>query len=180
MGLVLVTPPAAEPLSTGDAKQHLRVDDASDDQVIGALVIATRHWAEKVLRQALVTQTWDLTLDAFPACLEVPRPPLQSVTWIRYVDPDGVLQTLSASLYQVDAAAKPARIVPAYDQSWPDTRAQLAAVSVRFVAGYGLAQDVPQWVKAAMKLYLGALYEGRGDTAPLIDTAERMLLANRL
>ena len=66
MPSVLVTAPAAEPLTLAEAKLHLRVDDTADDALIGALITAARQHAEHDTRRALVTQTWKLALDASP------------------------------------------------------------------------------------------------------------------
>lgn len=72
-GLVLVTPPAVEPLtvadgSATDVKLWLRIDsgDTSQDVLLGALVKAARQRCERVTRRALVTQTWRYALDRFP------------------------------------------------------------------------------------------------------------------
>lgn len=47
---------------------HLRIDDGdtSQDDLITALIQATREHAEAVLRRALVSQKWELVLDQFP------------------------------------------------------------------------------------------------------------------
>src|SRR4030067_860491 len=84
---------------------------------------------------ALITQTWELYLDAFPAWeIRVPKPTLQSITSIVYTDTDGILQTLAGSMYLVDNKSEPGRITPAFGEVWPVTRAQINAVIVRFVA----------------------------------------------
>jgi hypothetical protein len=71
-----------------------------------------------------------------------------------------VTQTWSSSLYTVDAPAgefaEPGRIYPAYGQVYPVTRAQPAAVTIRFVCGYGAAASaVPGPIRSAMKLLIG-------------------------
>lgn len=64
----------------------------------------------------------------------VPCVPLISVTSITYIDVDGVTQTLSSSLYSITDPAKGV-ITLNYGESWPTTRWQPNAVTVRFVAG---------------------------------------------
>lgn len=96
----------------------------------------------------------------------IPKPPLISVTSITYVDTDGATQTWASSNYTVDAPvgdfAEPGRICPVYGQVYPVTRAQPAAVTIRFVAGYGAAASaVPQPIKSAMKLLIGIWYANR-------------------
>ena len=143
MPLTLVTPPTLEPLTLAEATSHLRVDLNDDDDLITDLITAAREYAETVTRRALLTQTWDLKLDAFPASsgtpVRLPFPPLQSVTSIQYVDTNGDTQTWSSDDYIVDAPSGPqavqGRITPAYQESYPTTRGIINAVTIRFVTG---------------------------------------------
>lgn len=165
MGLKLITAPSVEPITLEEARQHLRVTSTSEDALILALVTTARLHAEEISERAFVTQTWDYSLDAFPAGIfELPKAPLQSVTSVTYLDTDGASQTLDSSLYKVDAVSDPGRIAPAYGEVWPSTRDEPNAVTVRFVAGYGLAAAVPRPLKQAMLLILGHLYMNREDT----------------
>ncbi|MCL4818940.1 MAG: head-tail connector protein [Vicinamibacteria bacterium] len=184
MNLRLVTPPPLEPASLEEAKLHLRVDHAADDELIKLLVTAARQRVEAFTSRALCTQTWTLNLAGFPAdAIEVPLPPLQSVTHIKYVDPAGTLQTWSADEYFVEIPSGPtaerARIYPRFDCSYPDTRAQPDAVEVQFVCGYGNPDAVPAALRVALLLRLGDLYARResGVTGPFTETkAEQMLM----
>lgn len=160
--LTRITAPAVEPVTLAEAKLHLRVDSNDEDVHIAGLITAAREQAESNTRRALITQTWRLTLDAFPGIIELPRPRLQAVTSVQYVDTGGVMQTLDASAYQVAGTSEPARILPAYGRNWPATRHQLEAVSITYTAGYGNAgADVPASIRQWMLLYIGALYENR-------------------
>lgn len=169
MSLVQTVAPTVEPITLDEAKLHLRVDDPSEDALIESLITAAREQAEEFTRRQLCTATWRMKLDWFPCDpnefgrseIVLPKPPLQSVTSITYVDADGATQTLSSSLYTVDTSSEPARLVPAYGEVWPTPRSQADSVTVTFVAGYGAASAVPASVKAAMKLLIGHLYENR-------------------
>ncbi len=164
MPRALVTPPAAEPVTLSEAKAHLRVTATDDDSSITAQIAAARVWAEDFTQRALITQTWDLKLDAFADEMEIPLPPLQSVTSVKYLDADGAEQTLAATEYTVDTAAERGLVRLAYGKAWPATRAQANAVTIRFVAGYAGAAAVPGTIKAACLLVIGELYARREDS----------------
>jgi uncharacterized phiE125 gp8 family phage protein len=164
------TAPTDEPLTLVEAKEHLRVDDAADDDLIANQRKAARVYVETVLGRQLMLATWNLYLDSFPSGdtpIYVPLPPLLSVVSITYVDTDGVSQTEASTVYTVDTDREPGRIYLAYDQSWSDTRSQRKAVTVQFTAGYSsgnaAAQQlaVPQTIKAAILFVLADLYENR-------------------
>ena len=134
--------------------------NTTGDPELNALIRTARVAAEGYTRRALVTQTWDLKLDYFPRwTINVPKPTLQSVTSITYVDTDGTTQTLAADQYLVDTSSTPARITPAFGLVWPITRWQNNAVTVRFVAGYGLAAAVPDGIKTWMLIRIKHLFD---------------------
>lgn len=162
MGLTLVTPPIGEPVTLADAKAHLRVDGTDDDALITALITSARRQAEHLTGRALLTQSWKLTLEAFPAdSLDLPYPPLQSVGSISFLDSAGVRQTLAVADYQTITDEMVGRVVPAYGKCWPACRVVPGAVEVEFTVGYGLAAAVPQDITAWMLLAIGTLYMQR-------------------
>lgn len=189
--LSLVTAPAKNPITwEGHVKGHLRLSGEAERQRIEQLLIpAATRWAESETNRALITQTWKLVLDAFPCdrsiALELPKAPLQSVTWVKYVNEDGVLTTWSSSEYVVDAPAgeeaMPGRIWPAYDKSWPTVRTQRNAVEIQFACGYGNADDnVPALIKAAMLLIVGEQFQRREAAIAGTIIAEVPLSARRM
>lgn len=164
----LVTAPAEEPITSLEAKEHLRVeaDDFSQDATIARLIAAARRKVERDTWRVLVTQTWDAFYDGFPAdsCpLVLPKPPLQSVTSVKYTDSDGTtVTTFAAASYFVDAASEPARVALHDGGEWPsDTLRPANGVEVRLVAGYGAAADVPEHFKQMMLLLVGHWFENR-------------------
>ncbi len=109
-----------------------------------------------------MTAIWKLYLDAFPAQIRLPRPPVASITSIEYLDTDGNLQTLATTVYQSDLISEPPRIMLAEGQNWPSTQSgTYNVVTVTYVAGYTDAASVPAAFKTAIKMWAGDLYEHR-------------------
>lgn len=135
--------------------------NTTNDPLLTQIIASVRQTVEERIGRALITQTREKVLDAFPECIYLERPPVASVTSVKYIDIDGVEQTLSASLYQVDTESEPARVKPAYGQTWPATRAQDNAVRVRYVCGYGASASVPQPIRSYMLLRIKHAYDQR-------------------
>lgn len=165
MPLVLQTAPTTEPVTTAEAKTHLRVTTSDDDTYIGTLITVARRHVETITGRALINQTWDYFLDNFPPGdkIVIPLPRLSSVTSVKYTDKDNVQTTFAASKYIVDTNNEPGQIVLAYGESWPTfTPKPINAVEIRFVAGYGSgAANVPEGIKQAMLLLIAHWYENR-------------------
>ncbi len=158
--------PSVEPVSLEEAKLHARVDGDSDDAVLSAFVTAARIWAEDFCRRSFLSSTWELCLDEFPGCDEeicLERPKIISVSSIAYIDTGGTTQTLSSSLYRVDAKSTPGRITPIAGQVWPATQCDTTnTVTVTFTAGYGTtAASVPQPIRTAIAILASHLFENR-------------------
>lgn len=184
MPLQLVTPPAEEPVSLAEAKQHLRVDGGDDDLLIGSLIIAARQAAETKTGRQLITARWKLVLDAFPgpslmqsatgASFSLPghaillaKCPVQAVVSIEYMDMNGATQVMPPGDYVLDAACEPARLTPVFGKTWPPTLPQIGSVIVTFDAGYGAGSSVPEGIKSWIKLRVGSLYGHREEMAVL-------------
>jgi uncharacterized phiE125 gp8 family phage protein len=166
MSIVLVTGPTDEPVSLGEAKNHLRVDITDDDAYIESLITVARRSCEYIANKKFITQTWNLLLDGFPGStkLELPKSldPLESVTHIKYYDVDDQPTTYDAANYVIDIYSQPARIVLKSGSSWPGDILRVAnGVEVQVVVGFGDDADVPMEVKQAMLLVVGHLYENR-------------------
>lgn len=183
-GLVVVTPPANEPISLDAQGEYSRVDanDSSQTNTLNDFIGTARLHLEERYDRALVTQTLRLTLDKFPgmiggsidgpgfwfwgggdAPIYLPRPPLQSIISIQYVDGAGVTQTMSSSDYQVDTASQPGRVMPVFGKLWPVTQGpvRLNAVTITYVAGYGGPSSVPAPICSALKTYVQYCNENR-------------------
>lgn len=179
----LTTPPAEEPVTLAEIKDHLRVSGTAEDSLLTLYAQMAREAVEEETWRALMPQTWTLYLPGWPAngVIELPRPPLASVTAITYTDEDGVEGTLAASNYRVDTAREPGRVVLAPNGAWPvDALDSVNGVAVEFVAGYADASAVPVTAKAAILLQIGEIYANReavivGSTPQLAPAVARLI-----
>lgn len=130
----LTTGPASEPITLAQAKLHLRVDGAGDDALITALIVAAREQAEFLLGQRLVTQTWQLQLQAGECVSLEGFLPIQSIT--------------ATSSYELDG-------------HWPPVLSTVEANTVSITCGFGGAQAVPVSIVQWMLLRIGGWYEQR-------------------
>ena len=168
MALRAISPPTSMAVSLVEAKRHLRVDHDDDNLLITAYILsAIGHVDGKdgMLGRALVDQTWELVLDAFPVNeIKIPLPPLISIISIKYDDVAGNEFTLSPSLYTVDNVKEPGWVLP--DGSWPGTFDGVNSVRIRYRAGYlslgsPPVTEVPEDIKLAILLMVGTAYAQR-------------------
>jgi len=185
-GLALQTAPSGDVVTLDAATSFCNIDD--DDTASEALlqdliipaVVQLLDGPDGIMNRALLRQTWDMSLHRFPSgsCLLMPLPPLVSVTSISYIDTAGDSQTWSSSNYTVDTSREPGGIFPAFNQSWPATREQANAVTVRFVAGY---LEVPAPLRLAVLSLVSHYYQFREPTiigtviGEIPDHVDRML-----
>ena len=164
MSLTLVTAPEQEPLTLEEAKAQLRLDFDEDDALVRRLIIAARMWVEGQTKKALMTQTWDQTIDwCWPVKFGLPwiefeKNPVTSVTSITYQSGASPQPTLNATQYTVVSREHSSYIAPAYGVSWPTPLSVPEAVTVRFIAGY---TDVPEPLKHAVAMLVAHWYEQR-------------------
>lgn len=199
MGLSLYTAAAVEPVTLAEVRSHCRIDDHSDDAYLVLLIKAARQFAETYSRRQFVTATWKLYLDRFPFganetisdsqsycrdAIILPRPPLQSITSIAYIDANGASQSFTN--YTSDIYGEPGRVQPAYGYTWPTARLQPNAITITYKAGYGgsaPANDaasvaaVPQPIKHAIMMLAANWYENREPSNADANTAPKVLFA---
>lgn len=135
---------AVEPLSTAEAKTHLKIDGSDQDTYIASIIKAARQHAEEYTFRSFITQTWKMYLNGWPDVIRLPRGVVQSVTSVEYIDSAGSTQTVGSSLYTTSLGGE-IGLIRAVD-SWPETNSDYEEnVIVTFVAGYGDAStDLPE------------------------------------
>lgn len=150
------TAAATDPITTAEAKTHARVTTSAEDTLIGGYIAEATIFVQNWLNRQLVTATLTAYPKKFPAggtFIELPRPPLSSISAVRYVDTSGDTQTLTSTVYQSDANSFVGRFALARNQAWPAVRGGvLSPIEIDFVCGYGVASAVPENFKSMIKL----------------------------
>jgi len=138
----VVTGPLYEPVSRDLAKVWCRVDDddTSQDAIVDLLLTAARERAEDITGRAFVERDLELLMDDLPddQIIVLPYPPVQSVSYVRYVDTGGAEQELSGSPtpWILDTGSEPARLSPLQAASWPSTQGTISNVRIGFRCGH--------------------------------------------
>jgi uncharacterized phiE125 gp8 family phage protein len=147
MRTIVITPPQPV-VSWADIDQHLALggDTSRQSYVEGLAAAATamidgpRGW----LGRAIGEQVLEARFNSF-ACtdLMLPYPEIQTILSVKYIDPDGIEQTMDPADFEVAGRV----LFPKWGTAWPATRGTHEAVKVRYQAGY---LDVPEPIKRAI------------------------------
>jgi len=172
----VTTEPEVEPIDIDEAKLNLRVDCDADDDLITALIVAARRWCEDYENRAYITQTITAKTFWLPDQIILPRPLLQSVTSIAYIDTAGDEQTLSSDLYAVDVFREPGQVTKAYNATYPSVRGDVNGVTIVYKAGYGDAStDVPQETIQAIQIMIQYFYDDRAGEGKIPPAVKNLL-----
>lgn len=192
-GLTLIAAPAALPVSFQEITQYARLDDLENEAIIFGMIRAVvehvsgyRGW----MNRQLISATYQLSADTFDELLcrdglsiALPRPPLQAVTAVTYVDVSGNRVAWDAANYVVLTNREPGLLRLAETASWPSHRGAPHRVEITYVAGYGDDLNaVPQDLRLALaalvsywnenrEAYLGSAFLPR----PVANQAEAIL-----
>lgn len=166
-----ITAPTAQPVTLAEVKASARITHSYQDTMLSSLILAAVESVEEYCNRSLITQTWKITRDDIDDEDDgiLPRPPLQSVSSVKYIDTTGIQQTADSSIYQVDTASEPGNISLLPGQMWPATACGYKNTwEITFVAGYGATSaSVPEKIRQAIiALVVHWLDKGMGDVIP--------------
>jgi uncharacterized phiE125 gp8 family phage protein len=195
MNITVIVEPPFEPVTLSEVYASLRLDPEGSpmthphDDMLNRYISTARQEVEAMARRCLIEQTLRLSMSGWPInydtwvqswsrnnlvrSIRLYRPPVRSVSSVKYYDEDNVLQTLSASDYYItddpvpELRFKTTFVTPTlYDR--PD------AVRIEYVCGYDpssespttqaeYAANVPSRLKDAIIIGVQLLYD---DLAP--------------
>lgn len=170
MGVVILAPPATEPVSVAEAAALARVPVDPDGAGLAALIPAARAIVESRTGLALVTRRVRETraaADLNPqGAFSATFAPVRQIFAARWIAAAGASGALTATCAAADLRG---RICAA-----PPPSAE--AVEIDMEVGFGAATDAPAALRQAVLELAVALYLGRGDPARPIVTAKVLAL----
>ena len=175
----------AAPVDVGELRKHARIidNDVDQDDVLNSLIETANDHLISYLERSLLNRTIAYTADSFSpggrgilddwwytvipfgrpsgGLVQLPVVPVSNIDSFQYVDSAEVTQSLTPSDYILDADN--GRLQPSSDLTvWPQTAAQINAVTITYTAGYGDAMaDIPARLRTALYMLVGHWYENR-------------------
>jgi len=182
MGLIVITPPAAEPITVAEARAQCSIDGTEHDAVLALCIAGARAKCEGLTQKLLITRTVEQNLDAFPVVdeLQLRGSPAVSIVSLTYTATSGAAQALDPTAYTLDATDPAAPwLLPAYGTTWPATRDSINAVRVRYIAGFGASgaavpADIRIWLLMTTA-YLFSQREAMDATGRVTDIPSRFV-----
>ena len=162
--------PATTPISLSELKSYLKITTSTDDTLLLLIIDLVTEVAEKIMRRDLISKTYTTYRDAISFTskyLVLRRSKLLAVNYIKYIDINDVLITISPTIYSNTIEADYSKIFLNKNENWPsDVQDVPQAIQISFDAGYGtLSIDVPADIRGALLQHAALFYENRGDCA---------------
>jgi len=164
----MVNGPAVEPVSTAEAKAHLRIALGDEDALIGALIASARRVAEARTGLLFIAQRWTLFRDRWPddGVIDIPLSPVREVTELGVFGEEGEKAVVDPAHYVVDTASRPARLLLRGSRQWQPPGRCLNGIAITVEAGFGeTPQSVPPPLRQAVLMLVAHWYAHRGDEA---------------
>jgi uncharacterized phiE125 gp8 family phage protein len=177
MKIQIVTARPVDGLSLSEAKEQLRIETTvfDHDAALRRYIKAAHNYAESITGRTLVQTTYDYWIDRWPPgnFIELPRPPLSSITSVAYTKWDSSSATLTADDdYVADTDSEPGRVVLEYDETWPtDELHPKNPIKIRYVGGYtsgssptDYRENIPEEIRIAMLMLVAHWFNQREAT----------------
>lgn len=153
-----------EPITVAEAKQWLNIDYDDQDTVIASIIKAARLKIEKRCGISIALKQYEIKAASFEG-IALQNPPIVSVDAVKYLDTDGVEQTVPPSDYVLMDDAYAPYLFPVVD--WPSTAQRPDAVRVTYTSGIDIEDsppdEVPDDLLQAMRLLIGHFAENREE-----------------
>ena len=161
--LTVMVPPDEPAVSLASAKAYLRIGHSGEDDLIVDLVDAATKRLEQIAGLALMRQTMQLTWLHWPPAIagrgaRLPVSTISSLVSVKIYSAEDI-ETDVSERFQIDCGRlrlRPWSMLPGLSLG--------EQVVVRFEAGFGTTEEVPEDLQEAVLRLVGAIYRARpGD-----------------
>ena len=178
MTIIIVTPPASEPVSLAEAKLFLRVDHDAEDDLIATLITAAREAVEAACGRALIKRRVRESLDIWRrdavGCAMLGLGPVTNIVAVRLLAANGSQSVIDAGRYRLEGAGDRPRLV--FEAGVPATLRQAGGVEIEYDSGFAeTGEELPTALRVATLQIVCALYEARLGEAAIPETARALM-----
>jgi uncharacterized phiE125 gp8 family phage protein len=153
----VITPPASEPVTTQELKDHLRLNDSSEDSLLAGFIKTARLQFELNTGVAVLPTVFRQHFYAIAGPIYLYRGNVSAIGSVMYWNTAG--NFVSDSTYLSDLISNPAKV---WWQVYPVTHSDKSPKGyVEFTAGWANAAAVPEDVKTCIKLLAAHYYAHR-------------------
>jgi uncharacterized phiE125 gp8 family phage protein len=181
------------PVSLIEAKEYLKVSHTDEDSVILRALKSAIEFCENKTGLSFALQTYEYRLDNWPTYpdeITLPRSPVVDVLSVKYLDENGVLQTVVADDWNWERTSDGAVVVLGEDFDSPTLQdRKKGVVRITFQAGFddptqsGSGDDpdlkLPEQAKTAILMLTAHWYEHR-EAAMGDETYPNVMAANEI
>jgi uncharacterized phiE125 gp8 family phage protein len=178
MSIIVITPPASEPISLAEAKLFLRIDHGVEDSLIASLIGAAREAVEAGIGRALITRRVRESLDIWRrealngAVLGLG--PVTNVVAVRLLADNGSQSVIGPERYRLEGERDRPRLV--FPPGVPATLRSVGGIEIEYDAGFAVAAaDLPVALRLATLQIVAALYEARQGEAAVPEAARALM-----
>lgn len=152
-------------LRESELRNHLRVDDYEERDYLRTIAVAAREHAEHYTGVLFGEREVTFKLDEFQELnfLDYGVHPVNEVMSITYIDKDGQQQS-QLDYYLAHSVKQGSRLMPVYGGAFPEVQSGYGSVEIKVKAGH---TNIPEAVRAALKMIAANLYEHREDESTL-------------
>ena len=154
-GLTTVTPAQQHAITYSEASEYMRLDDQQDVDLIRSLIRGATNYVETYTGRSLINRTLKFSMDYIEEVdlqlhegmrigpdltirrkyIELPKPPVSSVSSIITFDDNDTGTTFATTKYYVDNQREPARVILRTGETFPTALRVGNAVEVTYVSG---------------------------------------------
>lgn len=170
------TAPAGEPFDFTEIKNHTRIDNDTEDDVLRTYMLAAIDYVENFTWRVLRVTTFTGFLDDWDD-VEIHKTPVTSITSVKYFDENDVQQTLPTTDFRVNLKVIPATIT--FDEE-PTLFDKPNAIEIEYIAGYAGLEDIPNALRVGLYICIEQQYDFRTGASPINQNAIEMGIKNIL